>query len=49
MCMGKRRVLLTIGEQEREIQNAQNAQISSKSGDKKKVICRCASSIEARA
>ena len=45
-------VLLAIGEQERQIQNAQVLSISSKSGDKKKkkqkVIRRSASSIEAR-
>ena len=33
-------VLLAIGEQEGQIQNAQVLSISSKSGDQKKVICR---------
>ena len=39
----------SIGEQEREIQNPQVLSISSKSGDRKKVICRSVSSSEARA
>ena len=42
-------VLLAIKEQDRQIQNPQVLSISSKSGDKKKVICRSTSSSEARA
>ena len=42
-------ILLAIGDQERQIQNPQVLSISSKSEDKKKVICRSASSSEARA